>query len=49
MLAILGRLGPALRRYVGGLGPLLGPMLGVLGRLLAVLGRLGSKKAEDYD
>ena len=52
MLAIIGRLGPALRRYVGGLGPLWGLCWGSwprLGRLLAVLGRLGLKNAEEDD
>ena len=37
--AALGSLRSALRCYVGGLGPLLGPMFAVSGLMLAVLGR----------
>jgi len=37
--AVLDRLGSALRCYVCGLGPLLGPMFAVLGLMLAVLSR----------
>ena len=39
LLAVLGRLGSALRCHGGGLGPILGPMFAVLGLMLTVLGR----------
>ena len=40
--AVLGSLRSALRCYVGGLGPLLGPMFAVLGLMLVVLAALGA-------